>query len=186
MKKIIAVLAAAVILAAMLCGCSEMSIGKELLSGTDVIEGSEQQIARWEQAADDEAYIAMMNEKIQEYISGMTEISAMRERLAGLGGAKEIEKDAEFAAASQSMTQWCQGAVGYLQSSLTGEGAKEICGLCSELGSATSVYLENLPALLSGEYSGEVSEEQYLNGIIDNAIEIYNLLLAEQSADAAE
>lgn len=183
MKRLIAIISAVLILAAMLCGCSEMSIGKEL-SNTDVIEGSEEQIARWEQVADDEAYIAMMEGKIQEYITDMAEISSMRERLAELGSAKAIEKDEEFAALSQRLTQWCQGAVGYPESSLSGESAKEICGLCSELGSATSVYLENLPAILSGEYSGEVSEEQYLNSIIDNAIEIYKLLLEQQSAVA--
>lgn len=177
MKKIIAVIIAAVMLASMLCGCNAISIGKDLLSGSDVSSDISETSAQWEQAADDEAYLAMMNEKMQEYITVMTEISAMRERLAVLGSAKEIKKDAEFAAAAQSMTAWCQGAVSYPKGTLTDEKAQEICGLCSELGSATSVYLENLPDMAAGTYSGEVNEAEYLNSILDSAVEIYAKLL---------
>lgn len=187
MKKIIAVMIAALMLVSMLCGCNQlnMSIGKELLSGSDAAEEPLESAAQWEQAADDEAYLAMMNGKMQEYITCMTEISDMRERLSTLGGAKEIKKDAGFAAASQNMTAWCQGAVSYPKSTLTDENAQEICGLCSDLGSATSVYLENLPDILSGSYSGEISEEQYLNSIIDSAVEIYTMLntLPAESAE---
>lgn len=177
MKKIIAVIMVAVVLALMLSGCNTLSIGKELLSGSDVSSDSAETAARWEQAADDEAYLAMMNEKMQEYITGMTEISDMRERLGSLGSAKEIKKDAEFAAASQSMTAWCQSAVSYPKGTLTDEKAQEICGLCSELGSLTSVYLENLPDMAAGTYSGETDEEQYLNDILGRAVEIYAKLL---------
>ena len=178
MKKIAAIMLAAVIMVSLLCGCSDISsIGKELLSGSDVSDdATEGDIARWEQAADDEAYLTMMNEKMQEYITRMTQISAMRERLSTLGGAREIKKDGEFAAAAQSMTVWCQSAVSYPKSTLTDEKAQEICGLCSELGSATSVYVENLPDILSGSYSGEIGEEQYLNSIIESAVEIYTML----------
>jgi len=170
MKKIIA-LFVSVCLLLVFCACS----GSGDVSGSDapdVVEIPEE----WDLAASDDEYLAMMQEKVNEYIICMTSLSSMEKRLALLGDEQKIADDVQFCEVTDQLYDWCEGALGYPEEMLINDSAKSVCMQIQELAGATVIYLDNLPAMLAGTYTGELSADDYKNSIADSAVAVFEML----------
>ena len=165
------------LLAAALCGCN--AIEGLIISGSDAgddYSGSDEQQAVWAQAADDEEYLKMMNEKLNEYIICLTTLNAEKERLSALESEKKIQKDEQYIALNEEMLTWCAGAAGYPVEALSSQQAQEVCNLLHQLAETTAVYLEAYPKIAAEAYEGEPSAEELENQMIEYAVAASELL----------
>ncbi len=169
-KKLLGAAALVMALLMLLCGCGE----DEAVSDSDAAQT--EPTAVWEELPDDEAYMQAMREKMDEYISLMTELSAMEKSLSALGSAEKIIAHEGFAAANEALSDWCEGAYSYPVGTLEGAQAQDICRQLCELAGATADYLELLPLMLSGSYTGVLPMSDYQNSIADSAIAVYEAL----------
>jgi len=170
-KRFMCVILALGLLVLMLCGCD----GSQSVSDSDASGVIEKPVV-WELAENDDEYMEMMRLKLNEYINCMTAVSSMERRLSVIESAEKIAADEEFAAVTGQLYDWCEGALGYPAENLSSADAKTVCQQMCELAGATTVYLDNLPAMLDGTYTGELSAADYQNSIVDNALAIYELL----------
>ncbi len=179
MKRTLSVILSVLCFMLLLSGCDGEAFqfpGREV-SETDVQTG-EVEAAVWEQASSDEAYIAMMEDKLDEFILGFTELSGEKERLAELGSKRKILSDVRFTELSGELNEWCECAVGYSDYALEDEQAKEICRQTAQLGSLTSEFLAAYPELAGGGTSGGRTMEDYENEIVNLTVAVFELVMA--------
>ncbi len=118
-------------------------------------EDNEIKAISWDVAPDDDAYMKLMGEKLEQYIDYMTQLSSMRTTLSGCKNVQKVKENEKYNVLYASIVQWCGAAKDYPASSLYGEEAKEVRNDMIDMAAATLQYMELYPSLVCAEKSAE-------------------------------
>lgn len=200
MKKIIAC-ALALCFMLSLSGCAQLLGGTRTTSGSDVSgsdtvsssdttpivpeeEDEEEDFdfvityrsiaASWETAADDEAYLAAAQERLDEYTLLITSLGTMLPELASrCDSADDVRRDDAYMPLSAALVQWSKNVIGY-DSSALGEQAAAVHQKLLALAQLTEEYIELVPTICLAEDTAE--SDGYIDDILGLMIEADTLL----------
>lgn len=154
---------------------------------TLIVSGTDEQEDIWPQEPDDEAYLAMLSDRLTDISDLFIRLGELDTALSQYTDAQRVRDNDSFRAVAEEILLWCEGAETYNTGLLESEQANACSDLSIRLASSLRTYVESYPQLITGDTSGSdlIDRADQINTVMNDIVVLFTTLHSAPTADEA-